>query len=86
MYSTAPNTCESSEAYNSSFNCPISITILLLRKSTASEAVCSFLETELRLNNPTIQNTLIDLARSGGKLLRPAFCLLFAELGSKKEH
>ena len=77
MYSTAPNTCESSEAYNSSFNCPISITILLLRKSTASEAVCSFLETELRLNNPTIQNTLIYLARSGGKLLRPAFWSTF---------
>lgn len=49
------------------------------------QAVCSFLETELRLNNPTIQNTLIELAQSGGKLLRPVFCLLFAELGSTKK-
>ena len=49
------------------------------------QAVCSFLEAELRLNNPTIQNTLIELAQSGGKLLRPAFCLLFAELGSNQK-
>ena len=38
------------------------------------------LEENVAINNEIISKTLVDFARSGGKLLRPALCLLFAEL------
>ena len=44
------------------------------------QAVCSYLEENVAINNEIISKTLVDFARSGGKLLRPALCLLFAEL------
>ena len=44
------------------------------------QAVCSYLEKNVAINNEIISKTLVDFARSGGKLLRPALCLLFAEL------
>ena len=49
------------------------------------QAVCSYLEENVAINNEIISKTLVDFARSGGKLLRPALCLLFAELNSNHD-
>jgi len=45
------------------------------------QIVCSLIEEQLQVRNKDIQETLIDFAKSGGKYLRPAYFLLFAELG-----
>src|SRR5699024_10094207 len=49
------------------------------------QAVCSIIEEQLAVRNKEIQDTLTDFANSGGKYLRPAFFLLFAELGPKEQ-
>lgn len=45
------------------------------------QTVCSLIEEQLQVRNKEIQDTLIDLANSGGKYLRPAYFLFFTELG-----
>ncbi|AYW46013.1 polyprenyl synthetase family protein [Tetragenococcus koreensis] len=45
------------------------------------QTVCSLIEEQLCVRNKDIQETLIEFARSGGKYLRPAYFLLFSELG-----
>lgn len=45
------------------------------------QIVCSLIEKQLQVRNKDIQETLTDFAKSGGKYLRPAYFLLFSELG-----
>lgn len=49
------------------------------------QIVCSQIEAQLTVRNKEIQHTLIDFAQTGGKYLRPAFFLLFAEMGDPKK-
>lgn len=49
------------------------------------QIVCSLIEQQLEVRNKEIQATLTDFATAGGKYLRPAFFLLFAELGPKDQ-
>lgn len=48
------------------------------------QAVCSLIEQRVTIDNREIQEALLDFTRSGGKMLRPAFFLLFAELAEEK--
>lgn len=48
------------------------------------QVVCSLIEKSVAIDNSDIQEALLDLTRSGGKMLRPAFFLLFSELGETK--
>ncbi|GEQ38165.1 MAG: polyprenyl synthetase family protein [Tetragenococcus halophilus] len=45
------------------------------------QIVCSLIEEQLQVRNKEMQETLTDFAKSGGKYLRPAYFLLFADLG-----
>ena len=51
------------------------------------QTVCLQIEEQLTVRNKEIQNTLIEFSQAGGKYLRPALFLLFAELAphSKKD-
>ncbi|MGX7420396.1 polyprenyl synthetase family protein [Carnobacterium gallinarum] len=48
----------------------------------------AIIEKKVRIRNKDIQQTVQDLLHSGGKLLRPAYFILFSRFGSieKKEH
>ncbi|MGK0552396.1 polyprenyl synthetase family protein [Enterococcus faecalis] len=46
---------------------------------------CDLIEQRLHTRNQDIEKALVTLAHSGGKLLRPAFFFLFAQLGDKKQ-
>lgn len=48
----------------------------------------AIIEKKVRIRNKDIQHTVQDLLHSGGKLLRPAYFILFSRFGSfnKKEH
>ena len=45
------------------------------------QTVCSLIEERLQVENPDIQDALIEMTQAGGKFLRPAFFFFFAELG-----
>lgn len=50
------------------------------------QKVCMILEENLTLPNfPKIQQALLSLQNAGGKMLRPALFLLFAEMGEKDQ-
>ena len=46
---------------------------------------CELIEQTLHTRNEDIEEALVTLARSGGKLLRPAFFFLFAQLGDEEK-
>lgn len=46
---------------------------------------CELIEQKLHVRNKEIEAALVALARSGGKLLRPAFFFIFAQIGDKKK-
>lgn len=41
------------------------------------------MSSSISLPNKEIENTIIEMFHSGGKLLRPAYLLLFSKLGKK---
>lgn len=48
---------------------------------------CLFIEKQVKIRNKEIESALIELTHSGGKLLRPAFFFLFAQIGDpSKQH
>lgn len=45
----------------------------------------NLMEKTIQLKNPTVQEAVIDMIHAGGKLLRPAYQLLFSQFGSKRD-
>lgn len=46
------------------------------------QTVCTVICTKVKIRNAEVQTALTDFSTSGGKLLRPAFFLLFSDLGA----
>ncbi|MCA5013179.1 MULTISPECIES: polyprenyl synthetase family protein [unclassified Enterococcus] len=46
---------------------------------------CDLIKHQVKVRNKDIEQALIDLTCSGGKLLRPAFFFLFAQIGDKQK-
>ncbi|MGY3750969.1 polyprenyl synthetase family protein [Vagococcus acidifermentans] len=49
------------------------------------EKTQALMEQSIRLPDKQIETAILDLIRSGGKLLRPAYLLLFSEFGKQQE-
>lgn len=49
------------------------------------QTVCSLIEERLKVENPDIQDALIEMTQAGGKFLRPAFFFFFADLGNPEK-
>lgn len=45
----------------------------------------TLMEKTIQLKNPTVQLAVIEMIHAGGKLLRPAYQLLFSQFGSKRD-
>lgn len=45
----------------------------------------ALMEKTIQLNNTEVQTAIIDMIQAGGKLLRPAYQLLFSEFGPERE-
>ncbi|WP_226038359.1 polyprenyl synthetase family protein [Aquibacillus saliphilus] len=48
--------------------------------------VLNLIESHIRVRNKTVNTTIKELVHSGGKLLRPAFSLLCAQIGSDNDN
>ena len=46
---------------------------------------CELIKQQVKIRNKEIEAALIELTTSGGKLLRPAFFFLFAQIGDEKK-
>lgn len=49
------------------------------------EATVNLMENSITIRNKDIEKTIIELIHSGGKLLRPAYTILFSKFGSKPD-
>lgn len=49
------------------------------------QTVCSLIEERLKVENPDIQDALIEMTQAGGKFLRPAFFFFFSDLGNPEK-
>lgn len=45
----------------------------------------TLMEKTIQLNNPTVQEAVLEMIHAGGKLLRPAYQLLFSQFGKEKD-
>lgn len=49
------------------------------------QATMQTMEKSVRLKNKEVEKAVLALMNAGGKMLRPAYCLLFAEFGPKQD-
>lgn len=49
------------------------------------QATLQTMEQAVSLKNKEVENAVLRLMHAGGKMLRPAYCLLFAEFGPKQD-
>lgn len=46
---------------------------------------CELIKNQIKIRNKDIEEAIVELTYSGGKLLRPAFFFLFAQIGDQKK-
>lgn len=52
---------------------------------TELEHTLNLMETSISLTNKEVENAILEMIHSGGKLLRPAYLFLFSQFGKKQE-
>ncbi|MGX6979250.1 polyprenyl synthetase family protein [Vagococcus elongatus] len=52
---------------------------------TELERTLDLMETSINLANKEVENAILEMIHSGGKLLRPAYLFLFSQFGKKKD-